>query len=147
MDMNLLSGAYKKINIKPIAKLKANINFIKDLDIGQSVSYGRCFIADKKMKVATVPIGYADGIRRCLSNSYVFVNGKKAKIIGRICMDSFMIDVTDIDDIKVQDEVYIWDNDNITLDEIAKRCDTINYEILSCISNRVRRVFVGGNDV
>ena len=77
----------------------------------------------------------------------VFVNGKKAKIIGKVCMDSFMIDVSDIDNIKVGDEVFIWDNENITLDEVASKCDTINYEILSCISNRVPRIFKGGIDV
>ena len=67
---------------------------------------------------------------------------RKAKIIGRVCMDSFMIDATEIPDIKVGDVVYIWDNENITLDEVARKCDTINYEILSCISNRVPREFV-----
>ena len=140
-------GAYKKLNLKPIAKLKSRINFIKTLKKGESVSYGRIFIAEKDTRVATVPIGYADGIRRCMIGGEVFVNGKKAKIIGKVCMDSFMIDVSDIDNIKVGDEVFIWDNENITLDEVASKCDTINYEILSCISNRVPRIFKGGIDV
>ena len=135
-------GAYNKLNLKPIAKLKARINFVKKIVKGDSVGYGRTFIADKDTIVATVPIGYADGIRRCMTGSDVIVNGKKAKIIGRVCMDSFMIDVTEIPNTKVGDVVYIWDNENITLDEVAQKCDTINYEILSCISNRVPREFI-----
>lgn len=135
-------GAYNKLDLKPIAKLKARINFVKKISKSESVSYGRTFIADKETIVATVPIGYADGIRRCMTGSEVYVNGRKAKIIGRVCMDSFMIDATEIPDIKVGDVVYIWDNENITLDEVARKCDTINYEILSCISNRVPREFV-----
>ena len=140
-------GACKKLDLKPVAKLKSRINFVKILEKGESVSYGRLFIADKSTKVATVPIGYADGIRRSMTGAKVYVKGQKAEIIGRVCMDSFMIDVTNIKDIQVGDEVYIWDNENITLDEVAQKCDTINYEILSCISNRVPRVFEGGLDV
>lgn len=136
------AGVYEKINLKPVAKLKSRINFVKTIEKGDSVSYGRIFIADKETKVATVPIGYADGIRRIMTGSKVFVNGKKAEIIGRVCMDSFMIDVSDIEDVKIGDEVYIWDNEHITLDEIAKKCDTINYEIMSCISSRVPRKFI-----
>ena len=93
------------------------------------------------MKVATVSIGYADGIRRALSNvGNVVIKGQKVPIIGTICMDSFMVDVTDID-CQEGDQVYIFDNEIITLDEIAKQCNTINYEILSTISERVPRVF------
>ena len=140
-------GAYDKLDLKPVAKLKTRINFIKDLKTGESVSYGRIFIAEKDTKVATIPMGYADGIRRSMTGTEVFVNGKKAKIIGKVCMDSFMIDVSDVPDVKVGDEVYIWDNENIKLDDIAKKCDTINYEILSCISSRVPRIFKGGMNV
>lgn len=70
------------------------------------------------------------------------MHGKRAKIIGTVCMDSFMIDVTDIENVKVEDVVYIWDNDIVTLEEIASKCDTINYEIISGISNRVPREFI-----
>ena len=135
-------GAYNKLDLKPISKLKVKINFVKKIEKGESVSYGRTFIADKDTIVATVPIGYADGIRRSMTGGKVFINGRKARIIGRVCMDSFMIDVTDMPNVKVGDVVYIWDNENITLDEVAEKCDTINYEILSCISNRVPREFV-----
>lgn len=136
-------GAYRKLNLKPVAKLKSRINFIKTIEKGESISYGRKFIADRKLRVATVPLGYADGIKRVLTNKgEVVINGKKAKIIGTICMDSFMIDITEIPEVEIGTEVYIWDNAIIKLDEIAEKCDTINYEILSTISNRVPRKFI-----
>lgn len=136
-------GAYSKLNLKPVAKLKSRINFIKNLKKGESVSYGRKFIADRDITVATVPLGYADGIKRALTGKgEVVIKGQKAQIIGTICMDSFMIDVTNIMNVNVGDEVCIWDNEIITLDEIAKKCDTINYEILSTISERVPRKFI-----
>ena len=134
---------YKKIDVKPIAKLKCRITYIKEVDEGSSISYGRTFITSRKTKVATIPIGYADGIRRQLSNNgYVVINSKKAKILGTVCMDSIMVDITNIEDAKVGDYAYIWDNEIITLEEVAKRCDTINYEILCNISDRVKRIFL-----
>lgn len=134
---------YEKLDVKPIAKLKSRISFIKEIESGTSISYSRSFISDKKMRIATVTIGYADGIRRNLSNlGYVVVNGNKAKIIGNICMDSFMIDITNIDKVKEGDFVYIWDNEIITLEEVAKQLGTINYEIISVISDRVKREFI-----
>ena len=135
-------GSNDFIDVTPIAKLVSRIVFLKEIDVGESVSYSRHFIAKEKTKVATIPIGYADGLRRALSeNGEVVINGKKAPIIGSVCMDSIMVDVTNID-AKVNDKVYIWDNDIITLDEIAKKCNTINYEIISGISSRVPREFV-----
>lgn len=135
-------GVYKKINIKPVATLKSRIVLLKEVKKGTSIGYGRSYITKKDTIVATIPIGYADGFRRILSNKwYVYINGKKAPIIGKICMDGFMADVTDIPDVKQNDEVIIWDNKNITLDQIAEQCDTINYEIISTISPRVPRVF------
>ena len=132
-----------KIQLEPVCTLKSKISFIKTVEPGTSISYGRRFITDRKARIANVPIGYADGIRRSLSNKgEVIINGKKAPIVGTICMDSFMIDVTDIQDVKIDDDVYIWDNNNITLEEIAKQCETINYEILCTISNRVIRKIV-----
>lgn len=132
-----------KINLKPSAKLKSKISFIKEVDSGSAISYSRKFVTERKSIIATVPIGYADGIRRELTNKgKVYVNGKIAPIVGTVCMDSFMIDVTDMPNTKIGDEVVIFDNENITLEEVAKQCGTINYEILSGISNRVPRVYV-----
>ncbi len=133
-----------KINLKPCCTLKSKISFLKEVESGTSISYGRTYITNKKTKIANVPIGYADGIRRSLSNKgHVVINGKLAPIVGKVCMDSFMIDVTDFDDVKIGDEVYIWDNKNITVEDIANICGTINYEILSTISNRVIRKLKG----
>lgn len=133
----------KMIEVEPICKLKTKITFLKEINEGESISYSRKFISNKKMKVATIPIGYADGLRRNLINGgEVVINDKKAKIVGAICMDSCMIDVTDIENVEVGDDVYIWDNNLITLEELAKKSDTINYEIISTISYRVPRVFI-----
>lgn len=132
-----------KIDLKPIAKLKSKITFLKEVKEGTSISYSRKFITNRTTKVATVPIGYADGIRRVLTNlGEVVIRGEKAPIIGTVCMDSFMVDVTDIKDVDIEDEVFIWDNDIITLEDIARKCGTINYEILSTISDRVPRKFI-----
>lgn len=95
------------------------------------------------MKIATVEIGYADGIRRELSNKgQVIIRGKRANIVGKVCMDSFMVDVTSIENVSIGDKVYIWDNENIHLEEVAEKCGTINYEILCSISDRVPRKFI-----
>ena len=139
---------YQKINIKPIAKLKSKVTFLKVVEKGTSIGYGRSYITKKITKVATIPIGYADGFRRTFSNGWcVLINGKKAPIIGKICMDSFMADVTKIKNVKVGDEVTIWDNENITLEDLANECDTINYEILCTINSRVPRKFIKNNRV
>jgi alanine racemase len=132
----------KKINLKPVCKLKSKVTFLKTVKEGTSIGYNRSYITSKETKVATIPIGYADGLRRALSNKgEVLINGKKAPIIGKVCMDGFMADVSEIENVKIGDDVYIWDNEKIKLEDVAKMCDTINYEIMSTISNRVPRVF------
>ena len=137
------NGIKEKIDLKPVAKLKSKITYLKEVEMGTSISYGRRFITKRKSRIATVPIGYADGLKRILSNvGEVVINDKKAPIVGSICMDSFMVDVTDIEDVKYGDDVYIWDNKIITIEDIAKKCDTINYEILSTIGKRVPRIFI-----
>lgn len=135
--------ATKELDLKPICTLKSKIVYLKTVPENTPISYSKTYITEKKTKVATIPIGYADGLKRCLSNKgYVVVNNKKCKIIGNICMDSCMIDVTEIDDVQIGTDVYIWDNNIITVDDIARECNTINYEILSTISSRVERVFI-----
>lgn len=132
----------EKIDLKPVCKLKSKITFLKEVEEGTSIGYSRSYITNRKTKVATIPIGYADGLRRALSNKgEVVINKKRVPIIGNICMDGFMADVTELDNVSIGDDVYIWDNEIITLDEIADLCNTINYEIISTISNRVPRVF------
>lgn len=134
---------FEKIDLKPIAKLKAKIVFLKDVPPKTSIGYGRSYITSRETKVANVPIGYADGFRRDFSNGWeILIKGKKAPIIGKVCMDSFMVDVTDIDNVEVGDEVTIWDNKNITLEQLAEKCGTINYELLCTVGARIPRVFI-----
>lgn len=136
-------GANKKIDLKPICKLKSKITFLKEVGEGVSIGYSRSYITTRKTKVATIPMGYADGLRRALSNKgYVLIKGKKVPIIGSICMDGFMADVTELEDVSVGEDVYIWDNSNITLEEVAEMADSMNYEMMTTISYRVPRVFV-----
>ena len=137
------SDTFEKIDLKPIAKLLSKITFLKEVKEGTSIGYNRSYITTRETKVATVPVGYADGFRRDFSNGWnVFINGKKAPIIGKVCMDSFMVDVTDLDDVKLDDEVIIWDDVNIGLQELADKCDTITYEILCGVGERVPRKFI-----
>ena len=113
---------------------------VKEIEKGNTVSYGRTFKADRKMKIATVTAGYADGYPRLLSGKgYVLIGGKKADIIGRICMDQMSVDVTDIPDVKMGDEVILFGKD-LPVDSLADICGTINYEIICGISPRVPRV-------
>ena len=136
-------GIQEKIALKPVAKLKSKITFLKTVKEGTSISYGRSYITARESKIATIPIGYADGFRRELSNNgQVVIRGHKVPIVGKVCMDGFMADVTDLDEVEVGDDVWIWDNHLITLDEMAHKCNTINYEIISTISARVPREFI-----
>jgi alanine racemase len=127
--------------LENVGTLKSVISQIRTIDKGESVGYGRRFIADRSTKVATIPIGYADGIRRSWGNGvgYVTINGKQAKIIGSICMDMLMVDVTDID-CKEGYTVIVF-GENPTVSFMAKELNTIPYEILTSISQRVKRVF------
>lgn len=132
----------EKINLKPICKLKSKITFLKTVEEGTSISYSRTYITTKSTKIATIPIGYADGLPRSLSNKgKVIINNQIVPIIGNICMDSLMADVTSLENVNIGDDVYIWDNNLITVEAIAKQTNTINYEIISTISNRVPRVY------
>ena len=131
-----------KLDLKPCTKLLSKVAYIKNVPENTSISYGRTYITRGYTKIATVPMGYADGIRRELSNkAYVCINEIKAPIIGVVCMDNFMVDVSKVPNVKVGDDVAIWDNENITLEEVASKCDTIVHDILCGITNRVDRVY------
>lgn len=137
------NGAKEKMDLHAVCKLKSKITFLKEVEEGASIGYSRTFITKRKTKVATIPIGYADGLKRSLSNKgHVYIKGHIVPIIGSVCMDGFMVDVTDLDDIAVGDEVYIWDNENITLEEVAESAGTMNYEMMCTVSSRVPRVFI-----
>ncbi len=130
-----------EMDLKPSMVLKTNISFLKTIEAGETVGYNKNFIANKKTLVATIPFGFADGLLTLETGEpYVIINNKKAKIIG-ICMDNMMIDVTNIKDVYVGQEVFIWDNNNLTIDEVGIWCNGIcNYEVMSSISQRVPRI-------
>ena len=130
--------------LKPVMSLHSVVAQIKTVTAGQTVSYGRVFEADREIRVATIPIGYADGFRR--KNGQVgyslSINGRPSRIIGRICMDQLMSDVSDID-CRVGDEVVVFGRESATgVDEIAVSNGTVNYEIICGVGERVPRAFV-----
>ena len=127
-------------NLIPVMTLKSVVTMVKEINENDSISYGRTFKATEKMRIATVSIGYADGYPRLLSNKgYVIINGKKANIVGRVCMDQLSVDVTDIPDAKMGDEVILFGKE-LSVNVLAELCDTINYEIVCGISPRVPRM-------
>ncbi len=133
----------KEIDLIPSLALKSKVVFLKEVPENTSISYSRTFKTRSASRIATIPIGYADGYRRALSNKgRVVINGVAAPIVGTICMDMCMADVTHIPDVKVGDEVILFDQYNITVEDIAKTCGTINYEIISTIGARVPRVYI-----
>lgn len=130
-----------KLDVKPVLELKAKITSIRNINKNESVSYGRTYIATKTRKIASVSIGYADGYPRNLSNidTKVVVNGKYAKIIGRICMDQLMIDVSNIE-VKQGDIVTLIGRDKISAENIASKANTITNEFLSRLGDRLERI-------
>lgn len=134
------------VQLKPAMSLISRIVQIKKVTSGFKVSYGSTYITKRRARLATVPVGYADGYPRLLSNrGYVLINGKFAKIAGRICMDQFLVDITDVD-AAVGDKVVLFGKYNsfeLSVDEVAELAQTINYEIVSQISSRVKRVYIG----
>lgn len=131
---------------KPVLSLKAHISSVRTIEPGETVSYGRKFTAERTTRVASVAIGYADGLPRCLSNKIrAIVNGKYADGIGRICMDQMMLDVTDIEDVKVGDTaIFIGSEGDCTIqaEELAENAETITNELLSRLGSRIEgRVF------
>ena len=135
----------EKLNLIPAMELKTRVIFIKTVEAGQGVSYGHTYVTDKTTKIATLPIGYADGYPRALSSKgRVLINGKYAPIIGRVCMDLMMVDVTGIDDVEVEDEVTLIGTEGgkaITAEELGALSESFNYEIICGISKRVPKVF------
>lgn len=132
-------------SIAPAITWKSVVSMVKTIQAGETVGYGRAFIADRETRIATVTTGYADGLNRLLSNQgFIMVNGKKAPIVGRICMDQTMIDVTDIPDVEMGSEVVILGrcgSINYTADDMAHDLGTIGYEVLCNISKRVQRFY------
>ncbi len=127
--------------IRPVLTWKTVVSHVKTIESGECVGYGRSFVSDKEMKIATLPTGYADGYDRRLSNiGYVMIKGKKARIVGRVCMDQMMVDVSDIDEVFAGDEAVLM-GDGISADEMANMIGTIGYELICAISKRVARIY------
>ncbi|MFC0262486.1 bifunctional UDP-N-acetylmuramoyl-tripeptide:D-alanyl-D-alanine ligase/alanine racemase [Fontibacter flavus] len=136
-----VSGRFDS-HLKPISTLKTTISQIKSLSKGDTIGYSRKGVMDQAGRIATIAIGYADGYDRRFSNGkgYVLIHGKKAPVIGNVCMDMAMIDISGLDEIKEGDEVVIY-GPTISLKELAERIGTIPYELLTNISSRVKRVY------
>jgi alanine racemase len=136
-------GSINGYKLSPVMKLKSKIIQLKSHDKGASISYGGTYVTDKKSLIATVPIGYADGYLRILSNrAFVSLNGKRAPVVGSVCMDFVMIDVTKINNVKVGDVVTLFGDGNVSLNDVAGWADTIPYEIMTLVGKRVHRLFV-----
>lgn len=143
------SGAVRnKVPIVPALSLKSAVSLVKSVPAQTSVSYGRMFTSDKTMRIATVPIGYADGyLRRFYRGACMLVHGQRARILGRVCMDQLMLDVTAIPGVKEGDAVTVIGSDgaeSVTADGLAGLADTISYEIVCGIAKRVPRVYLEG---
>ena len=130
------------IGIKPAMTWKSVISMIKTVHLGETIGYGRTFTVDREMVIATIPTGYADGYNRGLSKKgFVLIHGKKAPIVGRVCMDQFMVDVTDILEVNRYDEVVLL-GEGFNADDMANMLGTIGYEIICDIGKRVERVYL-----
>lgn len=135
-----------KISLEPAMVLKSHITNIKEVPSGEGISYGHTYKTADTRLIATVSAGYADGYPRALSNKgRVFVNGYYAPIVGRVCMDQFMIDISDIPNVKIDDEVILWGSNGIFAEEIGDYSMSFNYEIVCGVSRRVPRVYKKNN--
>ena len=136
----------ENISLKPVMSLVSHVAYVKTVKNGVSVSYGGTFTSNKEMKIATIPVGYADGYPRMLSNKgHVIIKGCFAPILGRVCMDQMMVDVTEIPDVYEGEEVILMGSDGkktITAEEIGELSSRFNYELVCDITSRVPRVYI-----
>ncbi len=139
------------IDLKPLMTVKTTVGLVKKVPAGSQVSYGRTYTAETERVLATVPIGYADGYSRALSSkAQMIVNGHYAPVVGRVCMDQLMIDVTDIPDVKMGTEVIVVGTDgdkHVTFDDLAAILGTINYELPCVITKRVPRIYKENGEI
>ena len=130
------------IELRPVMQFKALVSLVKEVPGGVGVSYGCTYVTKRPSRIATLPVGYADGWTRLLAEkASVLIRGHRASVIGRICMDQCMIDVTDIPDVQAGDEVLLFGGEELPVDEIADHLGTINYEIVCMVGKRVPRVY------
>ena len=135
---------------RPVMKLKTVVSMVKELQPGQSTSYGRRFTAEKPTRVATLCVGYADGYPRLLScgQGIVEIHGKPCPVLGRVCMDQMMVDVTNVPDVREDDEAILWGGAvSDSAEDIARKTDTISYEVLCGVARRVPRVYLEHGEI
>ncbi len=139
------SDEVARINLIPAMSLKSVVSMVKNMSAGSSIGYGRTYRCEKPIKIATVPIGYADGYSRLLSNrAWAVIKGHKVPLVGTVCMDQCMFDVSEIEEVAIGDEVILFGRaeDGITADDLAHIMGTINYEIICSVSGRVPRIYI-----
>jgi alanine racemase len=139
------------ISLRPALTLKSRVARVRTLPAGASISYGRTYITEKPTRVALVPVGYGDGYHRILSNrGAVLIHGQRASIVGRVCMDQFVVDVNHIPDVHLHDEVVLvgqQKEERISAEEVAGWAETINYEVTTGLLPRATRVYLRGGEV
>lgn len=142
---------HKNIRLKPALELISHVTFVKEVEAGTKISYGGTFTAQKNMKIATIPVGYGDGYSRGLSNKAdVLIHGKRARVVGRVCMDQFMVDVTHIPGVKFMDRAVLigsWGEEHISVEELGSLCGRFNYEFVCCLGRRIPRVYIQGEEI
>ena len=138
------------LSLTPVMSISSHITYIKTVKTGGAISYGGTYIAPRDMVVATIPVGYADGYARSLSNKgYVLIKGQRAPIIGRVCMDQLMVNISDIDNVKELDEVILLGSsgkERITMEDLSELSGRFNYEFACGISKRVPRIYINEKD-
>ncbi len=144
------AGFLPSVPLQPVARWTARLIQVKTVPPGTAISYGRTFVTTRTSRIGTLPVGYADGFRRALSNNgSVLIRGRHAPVVGRVCMDMAMVDVTDFDDVRIGETAVLLgrDGDNeISATDMGSACDTIAYDILCGISERVPRHYLGRPD-
>ena len=139
------------ISLKPALSLVTHVAYVKELPAGRAISYGGTYVTKEPRMIATIPVGYADGYARGLSNKgAVLIHGRRAPILGRVCMDQFMVDVTDIPDVKNEDEVILIGRDGdecITMEEVGGLSGRFNYEFACDLGKRIPRVYIHGGRI
>lgn len=141
----------ERLRLTPAMKVESHIIYVKTVSTGTKIGYGQTYTAPDERKIATVSIGYADGYNRCMTGKgYVLIKGQKAPVVGRVCMDQIMVDVTGIDGVQCGDRAVVLGKDGtaeITAEEIGKMCDSFSYEVLCNFMPRVKRIYMRGGEI